>query len=97
MVFKVVVESGQENGPAGLTTVEVLLLHKVLEGSMIGEYVNWFRGTFQLSSPFLQTSDYCQHFLVVNFIIAFCRGVFLGVEGNGVQNACGAVLREDTG
>ena len=64
---------------------------------MIAHYLDWVARSLQVGPPFLECPDDCKEFLIVDFIIAFCRAVFFRVKGHHVQDTFVVLLREDTG
>jgi hypothetical protein len=81
--------------PACLSTIELLSGHKILEVFMITKHLNGVGCTFQLQSPFLECTDNGHQLLVVDFIIAFYRAMFLGEKGDRVEDPFIIILGED--
>jgi len=63
---------------------------------MVAQYLDWVVRALQVRPAFLERPDDCK-FLIVDFIIAFCRAVFFRVKGHQVQDTFVVILREDTG
>ena len=53
---------------------------------MVAQYLDWVARALQVRPPFLERPDDCKEFLIVDFIIAFCRAVFFRVKGHHVQD-----------
>ena len=49
--------------------VEFLCCHEILQIPMVRPYLNFMLCSFQEMAPLLQSSDNCQHLLVVNLIV----------------------------
>ena len=55
--------------------------------------------SFQMVSPLLQCADDCEHFLVINFVVALSREERPRMEGDGPEDVVGfdsVDLGEDT-
>jgi len=76
------VKTGKEFRPLGLLTVQQFCAHEVFQVLMIAQNLDWMVRTLQVRPPFLKSPDDCHEFLIIDFIIAFCRAVFLGVKGD---------------
>ena len=73
------VESGQVEGPPSLAAVEFLHGHEVLQVLVIHPDFKLVMGAFQKMAPISQSSDDCQHFLVMDLIV-----LLHGIETFGV-------------
>jgi len=74
--------TGQELRLAGLTAVQHLCCHEILEISMIGQDSDRGLGSFEFRTPFFKAADNSKQFLVVDLVITLNGGVFLRKEGN---------------
>ena len=77
----------------GLSTVQQFRAHEVFQVLMVAQYLDWVAQALQVRPPFLERPDDCKEFLIVGFIIAFCRAVFFRVKGHQVQDTFVVVLR----
>jgi hypothetical protein len=55
------------------------------------------RPRLECGVPFLKTSYNSHKILVIYLVVAFRRGMLLGVEGHGVKDSLIVMLREYTG
>jgi hypothetical protein len=65
------IDAGEVERPSRLSAVEFLCNSKVFEVLVMGEDLNWMASPFEVVAPFLETSNYCQHFDIVDLIVAF--------------------------
>ena len=68
------IESGQEQGPSGLSTVELLGSHEVLEVFVIGPNLKLVLSPFYEVPPLFHGSDDRQHFLVMDLVVSLNWG-----------------------
>ena len=54
-----------------MSVVELLCNLKVFEVLVVGEDLNWMARPLKVVAPLLETSNYRQHFHVVDLIVAF--------------------------
>src|SRR6202795_4090808 len=76
------VEAGQVERPSGLVAVEFLGGLEVLQVLMVRPDLERLAGPFQVVSPLFQCSDDCQHFHVMDLVVAFDRGQAFGLKSN---------------
>jgi hypothetical protein len=57
--------------PAGLSPIQALRGRKVFKILVIGEQTDWMSSTIEITSPFLERRYYCEHFLVMDFVVNF--------------------------
>src|ERR1700675_2140584 len=68
------VEARQIEGPSGLAAVELLGGPEVLQVLVVCPDLKRLARAFQVVSPLFQRSDDCQHFHVMDLVVAFDRG-----------------------
>src|SRR3981189_2392164 len=96
LVLQREVEAGEVDRPSRLSAIELLCNSKVFEVLVVSEDLNRMARPLKVVAPFLETSDYCQHFHVVDLIVAFDRTERLGQERHWVPLAVFArLLREN--
>src|SRR3981189_1118507 len=78
LVLQCEVEAGEVERPSRLSAIELLCNSKVFEVLVVGEDLNWIVRSLKVVVPFLETSDYRQHFHVVDLVGAFDRTERLG-------------------
>jgi hypothetical protein len=91
------VESEEEFGPAGLSSIKALGGHEVFQVTVIRENLVGVWGRLELGAPFFETSYNRHEFLVGNPIIALCRCMLLRIKGHRVKDSLVIVLREYSG
>lgn len=72
-------ESSEEEGPAGMTWIQSF------SSRVISENCKWIGSPFQPVLPFFQCQSDSQNFPVINIVLFFCGGKFLGIEGYWMQ------------
>src|SRR3981189_1170892 len=87
LVLQREVEAGEVERPSRLSAVEFLCNSKVFEVFVVGEDLNRMAHPLQVVAPFLETSNYRQHFHVVDLIVVFDRTECLGQERHWVPLA----------
>jgi hypothetical protein len=65
------IEPGKVEGPLSLAVVELLCCYKVLKVLVVHPDFKLVTSTFQEMAPVFQSSDDCQHLLVVDLIVTF--------------------------
>jgi hypothetical protein len=65
------IKPGKVEGPPSLVVVELLCYHKVLQVLVVHPDFKLVISTFQEMAPVFQSSDDCQHLLVVDLIVTF--------------------------
>jgi hypothetical protein len=65
------IEPGKVEGPLSLTAVELLCCHEVLQVLVVRPDFKFVMSAFQKMAPVFQSSDDCQHLLVVDLIVTF--------------------------
>ena len=83
------------NEPAGLSSVEVLGGMEVGEVFVVGEDLDWERGSVEVVPPRFQGSDDSEEFSVVNVVVPFSWGERLREVGTWVPFAVGVGLKKD--
>ena len=78
LVLQCEVEAGEVERPYRLSAIELLCHAKVLEVLVVCEDLNWMAGPFKVVAPFFETSNYGQHFDVMDLIVVFDRTERLG-------------------
>jgi len=78
------VEMGEVERPPGLPPIQLFGCHEVLQVLVICPDLALVLRTFDEVLPLLESSDDCQHFLVIDLIILLDGGQGLGEEGNQV-------------
>jgi hypothetical protein len=68
-----------------LLAVQLLCGHEVLQVSVISPDFDFMLGAFDEVPPFFKCTDDSQHFLVMDFIVAFHGIETFGQEGDWVQ------------
>src|ERR1700675_3525716 len=76
------VEAGQVERPSGLAAVEFLGGPEVLKVLMVRPDLKGLARAFQVVSPLFLRSDDCQHFHVMDLVVAFDRGQAFGLKSN---------------
>ena len=74
------VKAQEVERPSSLPAIELLCDSKVFEVLVVGEDLNWMARPLKVVAPFLETSNYRQHFHVVDLIVAFDWTEHLGQE-----------------
>jgi len=64
---------GQEEGPAGLTTVQPLLRRKIEEVNMVGPDLKDIGATLKIMAEGSKSTDNGKEFLIMNSVITLCR------------------------
>jgi hypothetical protein len=65
------IEPGKVEGPSSLVAVELLCCYEVLQVLVVHPDFKLVTSTFQKMAPVFQSSDDCQHLLVVDLIVMF--------------------------
>src|SRR3981189_3181878 len=95
LVLQREVEAGEIERPPRLLAIELLRNSKVFEVLVVSEDLNRMACPLKVVAPLLETSNYRQHFHVVDLIVAFDRTERLGQERHWVPLAIFArLLRE---
>lgn len=71
--------------PADLATGELFSLDKVLEGLVIGEYLDRCVGAEALGSPFLKGSNNSEEFFIIDGVVALSRVKLLREVSYGIE------------
>src|SRR3981189_1155621 len=87
LVLQREVEAGEVERPSRLSAIELLCNSKVFEVLVVSEDLNRMVRPLKVVAPFLETSDYRQHFHVVDLIVAFDRTERLGQKRHWVPLA----------
>src|SRR3981189_1243540 len=96
LVLQREVEAGEVERPSRLSAIELLCNSKVFEVLVVSEDLNRMTRPLEVVAPFLETSNYRQHFHVVDLIVVFDRTEHLGQERHWVPLAIFArLLREN--
>src|SRR3981189_741423 len=96
LVLQREVEAGEVERPSRLSAIDLLCNSKVLEVLVVSEDLNWMARPLKVVAPLLKTSNYRQHFHVVDLIVVFNRTEHLGQERHWVPLAIFArLLREN--
>jgi len=66
----------KEFGLSSLSTVQQFRAHEVFQVLVVAQNPDWVARALQVRSPFLERPDDCKEFLIIDFMIAFCRAVF---------------------
>jgi len=74
----------QEEGPAGLTTVQPLLRHKIEEVNMVGPDLKDIGVTLKIMAEGSKSTDNGKELLIMNSVIMLCRLEGLGKVSNRV-------------
>src|SRR6202795_5375562 len=82
LVMECEVEAGQVERPSGLAAVELLGGPEVLKVLVVRPDLKGLARAFQVVSPLFQRSDDCQHFHIMDLVVAFNRGQAFGLESN---------------
>src|SRR3981189_1195178 len=96
LVLQHEVEAGGVERPSRLSANELLCNSKVFEVLVVSKDLNGMARPLKVVAPFLKTSNYRQHFHIVDLIVAFDRTERLGQERHWVPLAILArLLREN--
>src|SRR3981189_3922945 len=87
LVLQREVEAGEVERPSHLSAVELLCNSKIFKVLVVGEDLNRMMRPLEVVVPFLETSNYRQHFHVVDLIVAFDWTERLGQERHWVPLA----------
>jgi hypothetical protein len=78
LVLQREIEAGDLERPSSLPAIELLRDSKVFKVLVVCQDLNWMAGPFKVVAPSFETSNYGQHFDVVDLIVAFNRTERLG-------------------